>query len=203
MDEELFERHSIRRHPVKGHVLYLQKGTEVNGPTVGFSNITCGGEIYSSYGANQEMLVVPFQPGRLLQFDGELLHAVPRPADLWMHPIMEKLIHDPPSTYGRSVILFNLWNEPSPAGLEFTNASTLHTEQVSHHYRANPKLQWKQAPIINDWQEKLWEAAMKPRYKFQLPLMGNVKRRGTHDLSLQLTSTDLVKKALVTSANDT
>ena len=202
-DETMLEQHSVLRHPHKGHVLYLKKGTDVNGPTVVFANVTRGGEMYSSEAGDQEMLIVPFQKGRLLQFDGKLLHAVPRPANLWVHPVMKDLQHDPPSQYGRSVVLFNLWKDEPPTGLEFskqnegdhaTNTDT-NTEELSFPL-CNNKSQWKQASIVSDWQESLWNVLVKSKQRFQLPLMGSATRRGTNDVTLQLEATNLVEEAL-------
>jgi len=195
------ERKGKLRHPLKGHVLYLTRGSNVNGPTVVFSNITRGGQVYSQ--EEQEMLLVPFQEGRLLQFEGDLLHAVPRPADLWIHPVLEEPIHDPPSQYGRSVVLFNLWKEP-PKGLEYSeNDKVMSATHDNTTPLCNPKSQWRQAPIVTDWEGSLWDHLWKPRFQFQLPLMGNTVRRGTNDLTLQLEATDLVEQAIMSSHEDT
>lgn len=209
VDEPLLQKEGILRHPIKGHVLYLQRGSEVNGPTVVFPNITRGGELYSASSNDVEMLIVPFQAGRLLEFDGELLHAVPRPADLWVHPVSDELQHNPPSQYGRSVVLFNLWKE-APSGLEFSSESESMSETTTKDTSnddstvtlCNHKSQWKQAPVVNVWQESLWDVLIKTKRQFQLPLMGNEARRGTKDLTLQLEATELVEKALIASADD-
>jgi hypothetical protein len=209
-DESILKQHSVLRHPQTGHVLYLKKGTEVNGPTVVFANVTRGGEMYSSDAGDQEMLIVPFQKGRLLQFDGKLLHAVPRPANLWIHPVMKELQHDPPSKYGRSVVLFNLWKEP-PTGLEYSKnegenvdvATTIDTNKDDlSGPLCNDMSQWRRAAIVSEWQERLWEALVKSKKRFQLPLMGSAARRATNDVTLQLDATDLVEEALVMSRHD-
>lgn len=210
IDETLLERDKKLRHPIKGHVLYLDKGRHVNGPTVVFSNITRGGELM--YTPEQEMLIVPFVKGRLLQFDGNLLHAVPRPANLWIRPLdsHEPMHHhEPPTDYGRSVVLFNLWEEPAPVGLEVTNHSTSHgketvvvTSDANDSLLCNPKSEWQNAPIASDWEGSLWDFIFQNRMKFQLPLMGNEIRRGTKEFTLQLKASSLVEQALLDSAVD-
>lgn len=212
MDEANFESRRELRHPYKGHVLYLTKGRNVNGPTVVFSNITKGGEMYTLSGSNQqEMLIVPFHQKRLLQFQGNLLHAVPRPVDLWLYPNNHngvELVHAPEKDYGRSVVLFNLWKE-APTGLEYSTTSDKNSETTSgdddtkaSKSLCNRKSDWKETPIVSDWEETPFQFLSKWRQTFQLPLMGNAVRRGTRDLALQLQATSLVEEALVSSMED-
>ena len=180
LDERYLDTQGILQHPYKGHVLYVTKGNEVNGPTVVFPNTTRGGEMYTR--DTTEMLVVPFVDGRLLQFDGHLLHAVPRPANLWMHPISTPPIHDPPSIYGRSVVLFNLWSDP-PMGLEYSSPTKMDETSAVHQdddkLHCNRKSTWRSAHIARDYEESLWDSLWKPLQKFQMPLMGTMERRGT------------------------
>ena len=62
-----------------------------------------------------EVITVPAVPGRLLRFNGTLLHSVPRPADLWLLPFVQGAPkHEPEEMYGRSVILFNTWLDNPP-----------------------------------------------------------------------------------------
>lgn len=68
------------QYPDKGHVLYVQVGTNIRGPTCLFANATCRGDLLRQNSV--ELVTVPALPGRLLQFRGNVLHAVPRPADL-------------------------------------------------------------------------------------------------------------------------
>jgi hypothetical protein len=70
-------------HPEMGHVLYLDIGKSVQGLTIVW-NVTNGGEFYQQ--RTSEMIVIPAVQGRLLRFQGNALHSVPRPADLyWSH----------------------------------------------------------------------------------------------------------------------
>ena len=118
------------RYPTFGHVLYLQVGTNVKGPTCIFPGRSSGGDLLrstyedksenKSFGDdNDEMdagetvvplCIVPAVAGRLLRFDGRDLHAVPRPTDIWMLPFVQGAAqYEPKEEWGRSVILFNVW----------------------------------------------------------------------------------------------
>jgi hypothetical protein len=126
------------RYPEFGHVLYLQVGSEVSGPTTVFTNASSGGDILRNYPtvardidaklvdentlaatmpSSHGLIVVPAVPRRLLQFRGDLLHAVPRPADIWLttsasqrnKALLQSRQHDPVSEFGRSVLLFNVY----------------------------------------------------------------------------------------------
>jgi len=211
MDEGWFQQEGTLRHPYKGHVLYLTKGTQVNGPTVIFADVMCEEEMYDT-SKEQEVLLVLFQQGRLLQFEGNVLHAVPRPTTTWMHPELNKepLQHEPFEEFGRSVILFNLWkaDKPPPMGLQYIQKSDNDSANESldndslEQLHCNDKSTWKQAPVVSDWQGTLWDTLMARILEFQLPLMGNVVRRGMQDLSLLLQATSLVEDALQQSMED-
>jgi hypothetical protein len=60
-----------------------------------------------------ELVTIPAVPGRLLRFEGDSLHAVPRPANLWLLKFVQGAAnYEPEEEWGRSVILFNTWDEP-------------------------------------------------------------------------------------------
>lgn len=104
------------RYPTNGHVLYLQVGSEVKGPTCLFPNKSSGGDLLKG-GKDEDidLVIVPSVEGRLLRFDGRLLHAVPRPADLWFLPFVQGApTFTPEELWGRSVILFNTWDDEPP-----------------------------------------------------------------------------------------
>ena len=134
------------RYPHHGHVLYVQVGSEVKGPTCVFPGRRSGGDllqasvgsdVYSSEKLNEEectntndannegdekqvqLIAVPAKSGRLLRFSGTDLHAVPRPHDLWMLPFVKGSPEtDPEELWGRSVILFNVWPGDEAAPLD-------------------------------------------------------------------------------------
>ncbi|KAL3816363.1 hypothetical protein ACHAXA_000441 [Cyclostephanos tholiformis] len=112
------------RYPIFGHVLYLQIGTDVRGPTCIFPGRTTGGELLRTTASDTksdsadlydgprevQLSIVPAVTGRLLRFDGRDLHAVPRPTDIWMIPFVRgSPEYEPREVWGRSVILFNVW----------------------------------------------------------------------------------------------
>ena len=127
------------RYPRNGHVLYLQVGSQVRGPTCVFPNRRSGGDLLRtvetelssddseescSSGASGsttqeeddvELITVPAVPGRLLRFQGNYLHAVPRPTDLWLLKFVKgSATFEPEEQWGRSVILFNTWSDEPP-----------------------------------------------------------------------------------------
>ena len=125
------------RYPTFGHVLYLQVGSEVRGPTCVWPGRRSAGELLKKVGDNDEgdqtcessqdadqieLLIVPAQGGRLLRFPGSALHAVPRPHNLWFLPfVMGSAVHEPVEEYGRSVILFNVWEDEAPKGVSLNS----------------------------------------------------------------------------------
>ncbi|VEU36374.1 unnamed protein product [Pseudo-nitzschia multistriata] len=99
------------RHPLFGHVLYLRVGSRVKGPTVVFGAANGGELVEQGVAGSSTMVSVPAWKGRLLRFKGDLLHAVPRPYDVyWTFDQSEQhSIHHPRAEWERSVLLFNLW----------------------------------------------------------------------------------------------
>jgi hypothetical protein len=108
----LLGRTAELRYPTHGHVLYLQVGTHVRGPTCLFDNCTSGGNMASCL-EDVRLITVPAVEGRLLRFPGHILHAVPRPTDLWTLPFVQgSPSFIPTHMYERSVVLFNTWQDP-------------------------------------------------------------------------------------------
>lgn len=106
------------RYPKNGHVLYLKIGNQVRGPTCIFPDVQSGGDLLT--GADDQiketnLVTVPAVNGRLLRFEGNALHSVPRPADLWFLSFVRGAPeHAPEDEWGRSVILFNTWMDEPP-----------------------------------------------------------------------------------------
>ena len=135
LDEELFEDDGIVRHPDHAHVLYLEVGAAVQGPTCVWEPLpvtATGGNGIIDRSSNEQhqsfgpLTTVPAVAGRLLRFDGSLMHAVPRPANVWLPAAAdEHEEHDGlrggkrtarPSKGDlvRSVVLFNTWGAEPP-----------------------------------------------------------------------------------------
>jgi len=182
------------RHPETGHVLYLNIGSKVRGPTV-LWNVTRGGDFPET---ESEMVVVPAVTGRLLRFQGDALHAVPRPANIyWTH----KETHEEGRDYGRSVLLFNTW--PIKKGV-VQGYSLLDEEEASSsgkiHFKPQPVVNWTRIHPVSHPPDRMVEsvtsswhnwwpfsALMAPAStSFQVPLMGNRRRRGMEEYIVHL-----------------
>ena len=172
------------RYPKFGHVLYLQVGSEVRGPTCVWPDRRSAGELLkkldqtceSSQEADQiELLIVPAQKGRLLRFPGSAFHAVPRPHNLWFLPfVMGSAVHEPVEEYGRSVVLFNIWNE-APKGVSLNSGNGHRGDDAirggDDKVQCNAKSDWKPNEIIDVGQENDETKAAK------IWLLGNERRR--------------------------
>ena len=165
------------RYPRNGHVLYLQVGSEVRGPTCVFPNRRSGGDLLrrietpgegddscenSDFHSKDEqddtvgvaeteedddveVITVPAVPGRLLRFQGDFLHAVPRPTDFWLLKFVQgSPTFEPEEEWGRSVILFNTWDEEPPAGLPINESSNDESDDSSNELRC-------ECNKINEW----------------------------------------------------
>ena len=179
------------RYPKFGHVLYLQVGSEVRGPTCVWPNRRSAGELLkrggsgneegdqtceSSQEADQiELLIVPAKNQRLLRFPGSALHAVPRPHNLWFLPfVMGSAVHEPVEEHGRSVVLFNMWDE-APKGVSL-NSGDGHSgddaiKGVDKKVHCNAKSDWTTHKIQDRGQESDETKAAK------IWLLGNERRR--------------------------
>lgn len=150
-------------------------------------NVTRGGELVEK-DKTFEMITVPAVPGRLLQFQGDKLHGVPRPADVyWTHREDDEDSFEEDSDQ-RSVLLFNLW--PIEQGmlvghelLNLTNSPVAILDEAT----CKPATQWVsvevmpyQEPSMVSWLDYLYRVVTSRYYEtFLIPLMGNVRRRGT------------------------
>jgi hypothetical protein len=131
------------RYPTHGHVLYLQLGTQVKGPTCIFEDCSSGGDLVTR--TEVSLVTVPAVEGRLLRFPGHALHAVPRPTDMWLLPFVQGSPDFNPSQFERSVVLFNTWQDP-PLGvpqLEETQHECLWDETL-----VMPRKDWTNVPCL-------------------------------------------------------
>eukprot|EP00931_Biecheleriopsis_adriatica_P076329 TRINITY_DN50050_c0_g1_i1.p1 TRINITY_DN50050_c0_g1~~TRINITY_DN50050_c0_g1_i1.p1 ORF type:complete len:397 (-),score=66.72 TRINITY_DN50050_c0_g1_i1:49-1218(-) len=115
LDEFLFESSNMaqQRPCKKSHVLYLSVGEAVRGPTCVWERADSQTDGYEDFGP---MTTVPACRGRLLRFDGELMHGVPKPADAYL-PAKHRRPFVPPTNQAelvRSVLLFTTWDESPP-----------------------------------------------------------------------------------------
>ena len=130
VDEYGFEDYGKLRYPEHGHVLYLAVGPAVEGPTAVWDPVE--GSTNSGADAFGALTIVPAREGRLLRFQGDCMHGVPRPADVWLQhrfdgadgidvwrssadlPVEDEAEAAPPPAahhLTRSVVLFNTWQD--------------------------------------------------------------------------------------------
>ena len=127
VDEFLFEDEGTLRYPTNAHVLYLNVGESVRGPTVVWDRVDdaeCGARAFGP------LTAVPARTGRLLRFQGDRMHAVPRPPDLWLECDLTaqakaeaahaEVAHNDDLT--RSVVLFNTW-QTAPLDVDIAPAT--------------------------------------------------------------------------------
>ena len=221
------EEAPLIRHPQYGHVLYLHQDHEAmfQAPTLVFANASTGGEIMRStthprnqngaYGSydddmdNVELLAVPNLPGRLLRFDGRLLHAVPRPANLYLRD--QRVSQEDRSRKLRSVVLFNVWPIEDPPGIEVTRPihNAKRTDELPPpRVSCFPRAEWKELSISSAYEGSFWErffSALLPLWTvkdFNMELMGVEVQRGMEGEVVHLKAGSSVDVALTAGARD-
>lgn len=158
------------RYPQHGHVLYVQIGTHVQGPTCVFGKVSSGGELLSGEDKDdsKELFVVPAVTGRLLRFTGNALHSVPRPYNMWTLDFVQGAAeYKPEEKWGRSVILFNTWPDGPPLDVPLADGENCDTNEME----CNPSSEWKLREI------KDCEDETSARKRAKIWLLGDQKRR--------------------------
>lgn len=167
------------RYPENGHVLYLKVGSEVRGPTCVFPEIETGGSLLQQ--PKTEVITVPAVPGRLLRFNGSLLHSVPRPADLWLLPFVQGAPkHEPEEMYGRSVILFNTWLENPPKDVPQVVEKNHKDDGIDYGPIVNKKEVWEKQSLLSsscDSTTSVEDPEEEDMGKIKIWLLGNPRRR--------------------------
>lgn len=208
VDEFLAKNHDVEgstnssdfRYPTNGHVLYLQVGSEVKGPTCVFPDRRSGSELLS--GDPVELVVVPAVPGRLLRFGGDYLHAVPRPANLWLLKFVQGAPkYEPEEEFGRSVILFNTWTTPPldvplDVPIEADGAQEGNTNEIS---------EWKMSDSLDhsDGETTCDLDGDRESISAKIWLLGNLRRRGHPMRTLKLNAPARLAEALHESEKPT
>lgn len=191
------------RYPNNGHVLYLQVGSEVRGPTCVFPNRRSGGDLLrkletgdendsESNDEDIELVTVPAVPGRLLRFRGDYLHAVPRPTDLWLLKMVRgSPTFEPEEEWGRSVVLFNTWNEP-PLGLPIDEGQEdMEFEEGPHECNKHSK--WSQAFTSQDNQ---CQSPEEHPLSAKIWLLGDYRRRDYQMQTVKVGASESLREAL-------
>jgi hypothetical protein len=123
IDEQELLNEGTLRYPDFGHVLYLEVGSTVRGPTCVFSKYGGWDENDDGDDSSVSLVSVPAVAGRVLRFPGHAMHAVPKPSMLWLFDKEEqrKALDEQDEIAGgedrRSVILFNVWTNHGPLGV--------------------------------------------------------------------------------------
>ena len=179
------------RFPTNGHVLYLQVGSEVKGPTCIFPSRSSGGDLLQSNQHQEEactteddengdikLITVPAVSGRLLRFDGRDLHAVPRPHDLWMLPFVKGgAEYKPEEVWGRSVILFNVWPGKEDPPLNVPLDANGGEEELDTNELCNAFSEWNEVDIVQSTQTEVPDT-QESKQSVKVWLLGNERRRG-------------------------
>ena len=235
-------------HPMYGHVLYLQVGKKVRGPTcVLFDNDNSnrGGDLLLKDDGNTQeqqrqrlpktsccynndttnMVISPSVENRLLKFNGNLVHAVPRPTDIWYTRRQPQYLqHDPEHDWGRSVLLFNVWpkahlisgrtiSQPSNTRSEGGDdddggdnddddekeQQKVNGEESLSSLLCNERTEWSNVPIETLEKPKWYDLSY---HIFEIPLLGDEYRRGTNEdvFSVQFQIISKLKDALFSSS---
>lgn len=192
-----YQRSQGYRYPTYGHVLYLQVGTDVKGPTCVFPGRSSGGDLLR--GMNEldleekcpdddaqtrekevQLVTVPAVDGRLLRFDGRDLHAVPRPHDLWMLPFVRGgAEYEPEEVWGRSVILFNVWpaGEKPPLDVPLDrNEEDSPESQITETNFCNPFTNWNEVEVAKNVKPSSTSNS-ETNQSVKVWLLGNERRR--------------------------
>jgi len=165
VDELLLIQKDVERFPRNAHVLYLNFDEELS--------LQSGGHtvVLEDSSRHRQLFVVPPHPGRLLRFQGHLLHGVPRPAfefylcdqePEWIQNVTSSLRLEVPLTINyslssntavkRSVLLFNTWDDTPPVPVQGTSNqhdSLANDVQADLPPICNPIHQWQAIPFIS------------------------------------------------------
>lgn len=195
------------RYPETGHVLYLQMGRKTQGPTLVWNASRGGDMIYGPSSYASQMIAVPAVEGRLLRFQGHLLHAVPRPADVFWTRAFDQEGSNDSWEYQRSVLLFNTWRiHDTLVDALPLNATKSKEEAAPISKSCNPRKDWKEVQVVDhqvpeqSWLSTIFLGAYE---SIEVPLMGVSRRRGMKDESAMLDAPLGARKAMKESSQVT
>jgi hypothetical protein len=198
------------RYPTNGHVLYLKVGSAVRGPTCVFPGRRSGKDLLlnplsgSEKSGDIELVTIPAVPGRLLRFEGDSLHAVPRPANLWLLKFVKGAPqYEPEEEWGRSVVLFNTWDGP-PLDVVPIDSSTSDDDSSGV---CNELSEWGETYVLPKSASedvcKDDERDADSRVPAKIWLLGNLRRRGHPLRTLKLFAPPNLSDALQESTTVT
>lgn len=186
----------VQRCPVNGHVLYLEVGPSVRGPTCVWEEVPATAETAAAARARGgderagrprdlcALHVVPARDGRLLRFEGHMLHSVAGPLAGWLPSGWREagweaatgVVAPVPSR--RAVLLFNTWDVPpelpSPNEPAAAKAVASFESMGGGSPRCHAKCDWAIAPSTGPSSP----ASAEHVTRVDVPLLGDAVRRG-------------------------
>jgi len=208
------------RYPKQGHVLYLKVGTNVHGPTCIFPHIITGGDLKKHKNDDDSdkvnLVTVPAVEGRLLRFQGNSLHAVPRPTDLWTLSFVKgSPKFEPEEEWGRSVILFNTWGDEPPLDVPYDKREEKSDGKDNVNTKCRPHEEWKSAFFLSPSSSSLldninedcnaddttnYDSVVEEEevrnIRTKIWLLGNQRRRNHLDRNIRLLGSESLREAL-------
>jgi len=212
VDEQSCFQQGIQRHPRNGHVLYVSLDPVV---------AATGGHTCVLSEDKSKMYVCPPLPGRLLRFNGTLLHGVPRPGleyflnaqssdEIASLPVIESLLNqDWPSlqnlaassessseTLGRVNLLFNTWPDQPPTA---PDSGDVQTELLEKGIRCSQQA-WESnpQPFIPEKTNLAEEKTNPPPpLRMLIGLPADRRRRDSYETSIKLQSGRMAPEAFV------
>ena len=183
------------RYPKNAHVLYLDVGEDVCGPTIVIHDDTEDDESDDdSRRSFTRCTVVHAKQNRLLRFKGDMIHAVPRPQLCYFNPevggsntmIWTRTKRDTvPRPERRSVLLFNTWDELPPFNVPIEPpAGSLKAAEDGIKEWWCSKGEFKQVNIEDHGVHTAEDRIELTRMK--IGLLGDIVRRGRADRYLEL-----------------
>lgn len=212
LDEKLALEQGPIRFPSHAHVLYLSVGEEVFGPTIVLHD-----SVESTIRSFDKITVVPALTGRLLRFNGDMMHAVPRPplayfdpsvggtnSELWTRrrPIDE---NDPElSVFRRSVLLFNTWTQNPPHEISLLPPPgtldahmKLQEEKLGQIDECHPQKEWNEVqslPTVSACDRSIDE---KSSVRLKIGLLGDIRRRERTDRYINVYAAAAIKDSFI------
>jgi hypothetical protein len=210
VDELLARKDQILRTPNNGHVLYISVGSEVAGPTVILRDADAD-PTKNPDGRFDKITLAPAVSGRLLRFDGNLMHAVPRPPLAYLDPedggsnlelwVRRKPVRDddPEKTvFRRSVLLFNTWNDAPVDVQREPQVPAFSSQEESSSDTAlacNTFGQWE--PQYEQNTEASNDTENSHQIHLKIGLLGDAQRRGRDSRYLHLMAPVGIKAAFL------
>jgi len=207
LDEASLEDNGEVRFPHNGHVLTLQVGSQIHGPTIVLENHSFGGELVDMQDS-VSLVTIPSVEGRLTRFPGSWLHGVPRPTDVWLtgEPKEDEYDVGPYSKYGRSVLLFNTWTKPpSDLILPEEQLEELFTGQRRDREKnrknkkcfAAPYQDWEELSIVPSSAFTAVDDKVANAVPAELFLMGSTKRKNYTEDSVLLLANEIELRGML------